>query len=590
MRKSATDNIQEAAILLVPSPRRLLPAWIAQYPRKELPADLLAGVIVTILVLPQSLAYALLAGLPPQAGLYASIVPVIVYALFGSSMVQAVGPVAITAIMTYSVLAPIAMPQSPEYIALAAALSLLSGLIILIAGLLKLGFLSQLLSRPVIAGFISGSAVLIVFSQLKQIFGLAVAGNEPLPILAALMLQVAHPDHPVTLVMGGSALFLLLGGRYLLPELLKRAGMNADKRAFITRLTPLLVIVLATGAVHAFELDEKHGIAVIGGVAAQLGDIKLHLPDAGSLRLLVIPALLVALIGMVQNISMSQALAIKRRERVDANRELLGLGSANIAAAFYGGMPVGGGVSRSAINVAAGAQTPLASIVSAVVMIAVVLGAAPWFARVPLAALAASIIVAAIGMIDLRSLRQAWAYDRADALAYLGTALGLLLLGLEAGIALGILLSLATLLLHASKPHIAVIGRIPDSEHFRNIERHAVETIPGVLMLRIDESLFFGNLNAVEARLSQELAKAGDIHDVVLIMSAINRVDTTAMEFLTDLNHDLRGRRIRLHLAEIKGPVQDRLLRSALWKSLSGQVFLSVNSAFETLASEAGRD
>ncbi len=575
--------------MLVPSPRRLLPAWIAQYPGKELPADLLAGVIVTLLVLPQSLAYALLAGLPPQAGLYASIVPVIVYALFGSSMVQAVGPVAITAIMTYSVLAPIAMPQSPEYIALAAVLSWLSGLIILMAGLLKLGFLSQLLSRPVIAGFISGSAVLIVLSQLKQIFGLVVAGNEPLPILAALMLQVAHPDHPVTLVMGGSALFLLLGGRYLLPELLKRAGMNADKRAFITRLTPLLVIVLATGAVHAFALDEKHGIAVIGAVAAQLGDIKLRLPDAGSLRLLVVPALLVALIGMVQNISMSQALAIKRRERVDANRELLGLGSANIAAAFYGGMPVGGGVSRSAINVAAGAQTPLASIVSAVVMIAVLLGAAPWFARVPLTALAASIIVAAIGMIDLRSLRQAWAYDRADALAYLGTALGLLLLGLEAGIALGILLSLATLLLHASKPHIAVIGRIPDSEHFRNVERHAVETIPGVLMLRIDESLFFGNLNAVEARLSLELAKAGDIHDVVLIMSAINRVDTTAMEFLTDLNHDLRGRRIRLHLAEIKGPVQDRLLRSPLWKSLSGQVFLSVNSAFETLAGEAGR-
>ncbi len=575
--------------MLVPSPRRLLPAWIAQYPGKELPADLLAGVIVTLLVLPQSLAYALLAGLPPQAGLYASIVPVIVYALFGSSMVQAVGPVAITAIMTYSVLAPIAMPQSPEYIALAAVLSWLSGLIILMAGLLKLGFLSQLLSRPVIAGFISGSAVLIVLSQLKQIFGLVVAGNEPLPILAALMLQVAHPDHPATLLMGGGALFLLLGGRYLLPELLKRAGMNADKRAFITRLTPLLVIVLATGAVHAFALDEKHGIAVIGAVAAQLGDIKLRLPDAGSLRLLVVPALLVALIGMVQNISMSQALAIKRRERVDANRELLGLGSANIAAAFYGGMPVGGGVSRSAINVAAGAQTPLASIVSAVVMIAVLLGAAPWFARVPLTALAASIIVAAIGMIDLRSLRQAWAYDRADALAYLGTALGLLLLGLEAGIALGILLSLATLLLHASKPHIAVIGRIPDSEHFRNVERHAVETIPGVLMLRIDESLFFGNLNAVEARLSQELAKAGDIHDVVLIMSAINRVDTTAMEFLTDLNHDLRGRRIRLHLAEIKGPVQDRLLRSPLWKSLSGQVFLSVNSAFETLAGEAGR-
>jgi SulP family sulfate permease len=291
---------------------------------------------------------------------------------------------------------------------------------------------------------------------------------------------------------------------------------------------------------------------------------------------------------MVQNITMAQALAIKRHEHIDADQELIGLGSANIVAAFFGGMPVGGGLSRSAINTAAGAQTPLAGIVSAVTMALVLLLGTQWFARLPLAVLAASIVVAALSMIDLRAVRQAWNYDRADALALAGTAVGVLVLGLELGIALGIGLSLAMLLLRASTPHIAVIGRIAGSEHFRNVERHGVQTIPGVLLLRIDESLFFGNLRAVESRLSAELALAPDTHAVVLIMSAVNRIDTTAMEMLTDLNRDLQARGIQLHLAEVKGPVQDHLMHSPLWKSLSGDVHLSVNSAFEALAVAAG--
>jgi SulP family sulfate permease len=280
-----------------------------------------------------------------------------------------------------------------------------------------------------------------------------------------------------------------------------------------------------------------------------------------------------ALIGMVQNIAMAQALAIKRRERVDANGELLGLGAANMVAAVYGGMPVGGGLSRSALNVAAGAQSPLATIVSASVMAAIVAGLASSFSRLPLAVLAASIIVAAFSMIDLRSLRDAWAYDRADALAWLATAGGVLFLGLERGIELGILLSLATLLVHASTPHIARLGRIAGSEHFRNTDRHEVETIPGVVFLRIDESLFFGNLNAVEARLSSELEEMPAIHDMVLVMSAVNRVDTTAMEMLCDANRTLGERGIKLHLAEVKGPVEDRLSRSRLWPCLTGKVF-----------------
>ncbi len=560
---------------------RLLPNWASPYPRQHLGSDVLAGIIVTILVIPQSLAYALLAGLPPQAGLYVSILPVLAYALFGSSMVQAVGPVAITAIMTYSVLAPIAAPGSPAYIGLAAVLALGSGLLLLACGLLRLGFLANLLSRPVIAGFISGSAVLIVFSQLKYFFGIQPASSDAATVLRALIdggrLEIAS-------LIGLLAILALAFARLWLAGLLVRIGLRPVAAAFIVRLFPLLVVLAGTLAVIVWNLDHIHGVAVVGRIAEGLPGLAPFMPAAAEIRQLALPILLVALIGMVQNISMGQALAIRRRERLDANAELLGLGSANVVAAFSGGMPVGGGVSRTAVNVASGAQTPLASIVSAAAMLIVVAGAAPLFARLPLAVLAASIIVAAVSMIDLRTLRQAWQYDRADGLAAWGTAAGVFLLGLEAGIGLGILFSLATLLYRASTPHIAVLGRIPDSEHFRNVDRHSVETLPGVLFLRIDESLFFGNLYALESRLASELEKAGDTRHVVLIMNAVNRIDATAMEVLNDLNRDLGGRGIALHFAEVKGPVQDRLIGTPLWQSLSGQVFLSVNDAYETLS------
>lgn len=563
--------------------RQWLPGWIRIYPRDCLTTDIVAGLIVTVLVIPQSLAYALLAGLPPQAGLYVSIFPVIAYALFGSSMTQAVGPVAITAIMTFTVLSPLASPGSAQYIMLAASLSLFSGVLILAFGVLRLGFLSQLLSRPVVSGFISGSAVLIVISQIKFLLGVNASGSNSWQALRALS-ENAPSANPTTMLIGGVALVLLHSSRKWLASALGRLGLSSAKAGFVVRLMPLIVVVAATLIVVEFDLDRLYGVAVVGRVQEGLASFVFFAPSLSTLNLLTVPALILALIGMVQNITMAQALAIRRRERVEANRELIGLGTANIVAAFYGGMPVGGGLSRSAVNVAAGAQSPLASIVAGVAMLAIVAAGTHWFARLPLAVLAASIVIAAIGMIDLKAFRQAWSYDRADALALLGTGFGVLLLGLELGIALGIGLSLATLLLRASNPHIAVIGRIAGTEHFRNIERHGVETIPGVLFLRIDESLFFGNLSAVEARLAAELEKAPEIRDVVLIMSGVNRVDTTAMEVLTDTNRDLGSRNIRLHLAEVKGPVQDRLLNSPLWKSLSGEVYLSVNGAYEALS------
>jgi SulP family sulfate permease len=386
--------------------------------------------------------------------------------------------------------------------------------------------------------------------------------------------------------MAVGAIVVLSLSRSTLGRWLVKAGLPTKPADFVGRVMPLVVVVVATVLVMQLELDTQYGVAVVGPVPEGLAGLTLFWPDAAEVQLLAVPALILALIGMVQNITMAQALAIKRRERLDANRELVGLGASNVMAAFYGGMPVGGGMSRTAVNVAAGAQTPLASIVTGITMLGLVLLGTHWFARLPLVVLAATIAVAAYSMIDLKALRQAWSYDRADALALLGTALGVLVLGLQTGIELGIALSLATLLLRASTPHIAVIGRIPGTEHFRNVERHGVETLPQVLLLRIDESLFFGNLNAVEARLGAELQAAPDTHDVVLIMSAVNRVDTTAMEVLTDLHRDLLARGIHLHLAEVKGPVQDRLMRTGLWQALAGRVHLSVNAAFELLAGQ----
>ncbi len=564
------------------TPMQALPRWLKSYPREHLSSDLAAGLVVALLVIPQSLAYALLAGLPPQAGLYVSIFPVIAYALLGSSMTQSVGPVAITAIMTFSLLKPLAAPGSPEYIALAATLSLLAGVLILASGVLRLGFLSQILSRPVVSGFISGSAILIVISQLKFLLGVHASGSTTWHVVYSLLENISRTN-PTTLLIGALALLVLHASRQWLAAVLGRIGLPALPASFLVRLMPLIVIATATLIVIALDLDRQRNVAVVGRVPEGLASLSFFVPDLAALRTLTLPALMLALIGMVQNITMAQALAIKRRERIDANRELVGLGAANIVAAFYGGMPVGGGLSRTAVNVAAGAQTPLASIVTAVAMLGIVAAGTPWLGRLPLAVLAASIVIAAISMIDIKAFRQAWSYDRADALALLGTALGVLVLGLEAGIALGIGLSLTTLLLRASTPHIAVIGRIAGTEHFRNVERHGVETIPGVLFLRIDESLFFGNLSPIEARLGAELEKAPATHDVVLIMSAVNRVDTTAMEALSDISRDLGERNVRLHLAEVKGPVQDRLLDSPLWTALSGDVFLSVNEAFEVL-------
>lgn len=560
-----------------------LPAWLRTYRPAWLAGDLTAGLIVTVMLIPQSLAYALLAGLPPEVGLYASILPIVAYALLGSSMTLAVGPVAVASLMTASALQPLAAAGSADYVALAVQLSLMSGVMLLAFGALRLGFLAHFLSHPVISGFITGSAVLIAVGQLKYILGVKVAGSGVLDTLTSLV-SAAPQGNPATVAIGlSSLLFLLLARRYLARGL-TRAGLSAKTADLMTKLAPMLVVIASTAVVGGFKLNETAGVSVVGRVPQGLPHLTLSLPDMTTLGQLWLPALLITLIGFVESVSVAQSLALKRQQRIEPNRELLGLGAANVASALSGGYPVTGGFARSVVNFAAGANTPLAGVISAALMALVIATLTGLFHYLPHAVLAATIIVAVTSLVDLQTLKQAWQYDRADAVSLVATATGVVVLGVEAGILVGVALSLGVLVWRSSHPHMAVVGRVPGSEHFRNVERHAVQTVPGLLALRVDESLFFANATVLEDRIEGLLAGDPSLRHVLLICSAVNQIDTTALGVLTQLERGLAARGMTLALAEVKGPVMDRLRSTELGQRLQGKVFLSVHEAFEHAA------
>jgi SulP family sulfate permease len=539
--------------------------WLRQYRRELLPGDISAGIVVAMMMIPQGMAYALVAGLPPVAGLYASIVPPVLYALLGTSSTQSVGPMAIISLMTASALAPLAVPGSALYSVLAAQLALLTGVVLLACGLLRIGFLANFFSRPVMSGFTIGSAIVIALGQVPSLLG----GALP---------QVHWPSA----AMGLGSLVLLLLARQYLARLLQRLGLRPAAADIGARLAPMLVVVGATVLAYQFDLAGV-GVRTTGAVPAGLPGLNLA-SSSGHWGPLLQPALLIGFMIFLISMSGAQALALKRAEKLKSNYELAGLGAANIGSALVGGFPVTGSMSRSAVNFAAGANTQLASVIAAALLAAALVAPTGWLAMLPLPALAATIIVAVLGMLDLSTLRSAWRFDRADALALLATAAGVLALGVEAGVVFGLVLSIGALIWRASRPHIAVLGRIPGTEHFRDIERHSAQTVPGVLMIRVDAGLFFGNVDAVMAHIEDELAAHPAARHLVLVLSAVNEIDTSALFGLMELNQMLRQRGIGLHLAEVKGPVMDRLKQSELLDVLNGRLFLSAALAWKELS------
>ena len=560
---------------------RLIPTWLRQYQLSALPTDIIAGLVVGVLVIPQSLGYAVLAGLPPVYGLYAAIVPVLVYAWIGSSNVQAVGPVAITAIMTASSLHPYANDGTQQYILMASLLSLMVGTMLWLAGRLKLGWIMQFISRGVSAGFISGAAVLIFVSQLKYLTGIPIAGNGLIGYLSSMQMY-ARQLHPLTLVIGVMAFTLLFANRYA-SKWVWRSWLSASYAKWAERLFPLILLALAI--VLSMSLHwTTHGVATIGTIPQGLPSFTLpYLPDFHEALNLLPSAGLMALIIFVSSSSVASNYARLRGETFDANRELTGLGLANMAGGFFQSFTIAGGFSRTAINADSGAKTPVASLVTVLVMIAALIAFGHLLAPLPYALLGATIMTSIIGLIDMATLRSAWQRDRLDAASFLAAFIGVLIFGLNTGLVIGLMVSFASLIWQSSKPHVAVVGQLAGTGHFRNINRHDVVTFSNLLMLRIDESLFFGNSESVHRSVIQATRQYPDAHEVILIMSAVNHIDLTGQEMLISLNQELLNQKKHLSFSFIKGPVMDIIEHTPVITHLSGQVYLSTMDAVNAL-------
>ncbi len=570
--------------------RRWLPTlpvlqWGRQYNRETLACDSVAAVIVTIMLIPQSLAYAMLAGLPPEVGLYASVAPLLLYALFGSSRVLAVGPVAVVSLMTATALGELAAAGTPAYAGMALTLALLSGLMLLAMGLLRLGFLANFLSHPVISGFITASGLLIAASQLKTLLGIPAQGSDFLAVLRSLLAH-AWQLHMLTAVVGLLTLAFLFWCRSGLKPWLVRLGLAPRSADLLAKTGPVLAIALTTGLSWALEWQAQ-GLKVVGPVPQGLPPLTLPDFDLAAWQPLLLPALLISLVGFVESVSVGQTLAAKRRQRIEPDQELVALGASNLGAAFTGGLPVTGGFARSVVNFDAGAQTPAAGVYTAGGLLLASLFLTPALEHLPQATLAATIVVAVLSLVDFGMLRDTWAWSKPDFAALAATLVGTLLLGVETGLVLGVALSLALFLFRTSRPHIAEVGRVPGTEHFRNVQRHAVQTSPRVLSLRVDESLYFANARALEDRINDEVASRPSLAHVLLQCSAINDIDASALESLQAIDQRLQASGIQLHLSEVKGPVMDRLQRSRFLPGLSGRVFMSQHQAWLALAPDA---
>lgn len=562
--------------------------WGRGYNNKTLTNDLLAAAIVTIMLIPQSLAYAMLAGLPPEVGLYASIFPIIAYSLFGTSRALAVGPVAVISLMTLTAASAIAPPGSAEFIAAALILAFMSGAISIVMGVLRLGFLANLLSHPVVAGFIMASGLIIATSQLQSVLGIKASGDAMPEQLRTLFQNIGNTNFP-TLFIGVTSIAFLFWVRKGLKPLLIKVGLKPLLADLAAKAGPIAAVAFSTLAVVLLDLEET-GVKVVGTIPQSLPPFTIPLFDADLWQRLALPALLLAVIGFVESVSVAQTLAAKKRLRINPSQELIGLGAANVASAFSGGYPVTGGFARSVVNFDAGAETPAAGAFTALGIAVAALFLTPFLASLPIATLGATIIVAVLSLVDFRITRVVWTYSKPDFAAMAVTVVVTLLSGVELGVIAGVSLSLALFLWRASRPHAAIVGRVPETEHFRNVKRHKVFTDPRILTIRIDESLTYLNARWLEDFVLEQVAEHPQLQHLILMCSAINRIDASALESIEAINHRLSDSGVNLHLSEVKGPVMDALLNSDLLHHLTGKVWLSQNDAFQALVDRPGEE
>jgi len=548
------------------------------YSRQAFISDLTAAIVVTVLLIPQSLAYAMLAGMPMEIGLYSSILPLVAYALLGSSRTLSVGPVAVLALMTSATLSPLAAQGSEAYISGAITLAGLSGIMLALIGLLRLGFIANFLSHSVISGFITASGLIIALSQFKHLLGIRMEGDT-VPELLLSFIGSYSGFHLPTFIFGMAVLLYLVIAKKYAERLLIFLGIEPVNAATIAKSAPILAVIVSIAVVSIFSLQET-GIAVTGLIPSGLPKLSLLLPDLALIKQMFFPALMLTAIGYVESISVGKMLASKRQQKILPNRELLGLGAANIASAVSGGMPVTGGFSRTVVNFQAGAVSQLSSVMAAGGIALAAQFLTPYLFYLPKAVLAATIVVAVVSLIDFRIFPSAWAFEKKDFWAVAVTVVMTLLFGVEIGVASGVLLSLLLYLYQTSKPHIAEVGLLEGTEHFRNVLRHQTVVLPQLLSVRMDESLFFANASQLDDFIQIRLLQRPEVRHVVLVCSAINDVDYSALEVLQEMAQRLNQNNILLHFSEVKGPVMDKLQRTCFHAHMKGKVFVSQYDAF----------
>lgn len=555
--------------------------WAKTYNKDTLTSDAVAAIIVTIMLIPQSLAYALLAGLPAEMGLYASILPLVAYAIFGTSRALAVGPVAVVSLMTAASIGNLGLSTPAEIAIAAGTLAFISGVILTILGVLRLGFLANFLSHPVIAGFITASGVLIATSQLKHILGIQAGGDNLIELIHSLF-EHQHATNPITMAIGLVTVAFLFWVRKGLKPLLLSFDLKPRLADILAKAGPVGAVVATTLIVFVFDLENK-GVKIVGDVPTGLPPLTMPSFSPSMWGQLFISALLISIIGFVESVSVASTLAAKKRQRIIPDQELVGLGASNIASAISGGYPVTGGFARSVVNFDAGAETPAAGAFTAIGIGLAALLLTPLLFFLPKATLAATIIIAVLSLVDFSILKKAWGYSKVDFAAVFATIFLTLGMGVEVGVSAGVILSVGLFLYKTSKPHVAEVGLVPNTQHFRNINRHDVETHPSMVTLRIDESLYFANASFLQDLVYDRVACDQPIRHVVLMCSAVNEIDMSALESLEAINSRLKDLGIKLHMTEVKGPVMDRLKRSHFLDEMTGQVFLSQFDAWVAL-------
>jgi sulfate permease, SulP family len=561
--------------------------WGKAYTGKTAVNDLVVAVIVTIMLIPQSLAYAQLAGLPPEVGLYASMAPLILYAIFGTSRSLSVGPVALSSLMTLAAVAPLAAAGSPEYLGAAITLAMLTGLILLVLGFMKLGFVTNFISFPVMAGLSTALGLQIATSQLTPILGIPLEGGSFMAQIISLFKNFSQVSSYTAVIGVATTIFLLLAKKYL-ATLLTLTGMNKKLAGTLSKMGPVIAIVITILIVSGSGL-EKQGVKIVGEVPKGLPSLVFPPLDLKLWSQLVTPALLLAILAYVGSISVAQTLAAKKRQQIDPNQELFAMGAANIGAAMSGGFPVAGGFSRSIVNFEAGAETPAAGVYTAVGIALVALFLTPLLYFLPNAALGATIFVAVLSMVNFKVVIKTFGYSKPDGIAMALTILLTLTLGVIVGLIAGIGTSLMMYLYRTSKPHVAIVGQVPGTQSFRNIERHDVITSARIVSMRIDESIYFPNAKFLESRINEIVASYPGIQHFILNCSSVNSIDASGLESLKAVNSRLKDAGILFHMAEIKGPIMDGLKKTQFLQDMKDRIHLTQYDAVQSIDPELAK-